>query len=93
MRLLQIYKSDLLNGVGLRNVYFFTGCPHHCKSCFNKETWEYNAPGSKEWKDDDFNLMIEEAKKPFINGITLSGGDPFSDFNKDEILDPRKGLV
>lgn len=87
MRLLQIYKSDLLNGVGLRNVYFFTGCPHQCKSCFNKETWEYNAPGSKEWKEDDFNLMIEEARKPFISGITLSGGDPFSDFNKDGILD------
>jgi anaerobic ribonucleoside-triphosphate reductase activating protein len=33
-----INPQSLVNGPGLRRVYFSQGCPHHCKGCFNKET-------------------------------------------------------
>lgn len=87
MRYIQIYKADLLNGEGLRNVYFFSGCEKHCKGCFSPETWDPMTPISKEWGEEEFQQMIEDSKKPYISGITLLGGDPFYPTNRDGILD------
>lgn len=86
MKLIQVYKADLLNGEGLRDVYFFSGCNHQCQGCFNKETWDYDMPNAKEWTDDDFEKMIENASKPYISGITLTGGDPLFWKNQSDIL-------
>jgi anaerobic ribonucleoside-triphosphate reductase activating protein len=33
-----ISEQSLVNGPGLRKVYFSQGCIHHCKGCFNPET-------------------------------------------------------
>jgi anaerobic ribonucleoside-triphosphate reductase activating protein len=33
-----ISEQSLVNGVGLRKVYFSQGCNHHCDGCFNPET-------------------------------------------------------
>jgi anaerobic ribonucleoside-triphosphate reductase activating protein len=33
-----IAQQSMVNGVGLRKVYFSQGCTHHCKNCFNPET-------------------------------------------------------
>lgn len=87
MRIIQIYKADLLNGVGLRNVYFFSYCPHHCLECFNKETWELEPENSRPWTEADFEELIKEAEPEYISGITLSGGDCLSDPNVEGILD------
>ena len=48
MRLIQTYKADLLNGEGLRNVYFFAGCELHCAGCFSPETWDPHTSNAKE---------------------------------------------
>ena len=32
---------DVANGPGVRMSLFVSGCPHHCKNCFNQETWDY----------------------------------------------------
>ena len=37
-----ITKQDMLNGDGIRAVFWVTGCSHHCKGCHNPETWDYN---------------------------------------------------
>lgn len=87
MRLIQIYKADLLNGVGLRNVYFFSYCPHHCPDCFNKETWELEPENSRVWTEDDLEELIKDAEPEHISGITLSGGDCLSDPNIPEVLE------
>ena len=87
MRLIQTYLADMLNGEGLRNVYFFTGCSHHCNGCFSPETWDPEYSESKLWLPEDFEKLIEDASKPYISGITLSGGDPFFTLNRDSILD------
>lgn len=85
MNLIQIYKADLINGEGLRNVYFFSHCTHHCPGCFNKETW--NESAGRPWTEEDFQQLIEDAKPDYISGITLSGGDPFSPINRKDVLD------
>jgi anaerobic ribonucleoside-triphosphate reductase activating protein len=33
-----ISAQSLVNGPGLRKVYFSQGCTHHCYKCFNPET-------------------------------------------------------
>ena len=37
-----IKKYDIANGEGIRVSLFVSGCPHHCKNCFNPEAWDYN---------------------------------------------------
>ena len=54
MRLIQTYHSDLLNGDGLREVLFFSGCPHKCPGCFNPETHDFGG---------GFLVDIEELKQ------------------------------
>lgn len=63
-----------VNGTGLRSVLFLSGCPHHCKACQNVEmqSTDYGDRVSIEsiWKRIEKNA-------PLIDGITLSGGEPF----------------
>ena len=87
MRIIQTYKADLLNGVGLRNVYFYAGCEMHCKNCFSPETWDPENSDYSEWTEQDFQQLLEDARKNYISGITLIGGDPFHPVNRREILD------
>lgn len=86
--IIQVYDEDLLNGAGLREVAFFQGCPHHCKNCFNSETWEFkkDTPESID-KSARFIIQIKnKLKEPYIDGITLSGGDPLAPQNLKEAL-------
>lgn len=87
MKLAHKYLADLLNGDGLRDCYFFSGCELHCSGCFSPETWEPNMPQAKLWTEEDFQELIVNASKPYISGITLLGGDPFHPVNREEILD------
>lgn len=87
MRLIQIYKADLLNGEGLRNVYFYSSCPHHCLGCFSPETWEELSNVSRVWTEEDFQELLRDTEKDYISGITLSGGDCLSKPNIEGILD------
>lgn len=74
-----IDHNSLVNGLGMRMVIFSQGCNHHCKNCFNKETWDFN--GGKKFKIID---VIDIIKKdlPILDGITFSGGDPIEQANK-----------
>ncbi|MDE7434123.1 MAG: 4Fe-4S cluster-binding domain-containing protein [Mycoplasmoidaceae bacterium] len=38
IRLAGIAPQSLVNGKGMRKVYFSQGCTHACKNCFNQET-------------------------------------------------------
>ena len=37
-----IKVRDISNGEGVRVSLFVSGCTHHCKGCFNPETWDFN---------------------------------------------------
>lgn len=65
-------KHSLVNGPGIRYVVFFQGCPHHCEDCQNPET--HDISGGMEADMDDVMERIRKAK--FLDGVTLSGGDP-----------------
>lgn len=73
MRVAGILDCSFVNGDGARMVVFTQGCGHHCPGCQNPETWDF-ASGSEvpvEWVADRFK------RHRLLDGITLSGGDPF----------------
>lgn len=79
-----ITKEDMLNGEGLRVVLWVAGCSHHCKGCQNPETWDENGgiPFDKAAEDE----LFEALDKPYISGITFSGGDPLFPGNRSEVF-------
>ena len=66
-------RHSSVDGPGVRYVVFFQGCPHHCPGCQNPDTWD---PGAGEEVAVD-DLIDELSRTRFLDGITLSGGDPF----------------
>lgn len=72
VRLAGIAYESLVNGPGMRRVFFAQGCRHNCKGCFNPETHDFNGG---ELKDMD-ELIQDTLSNPMIKGITFSGGDP-----------------
>lgn len=84
MNYLKIDHEDVCNGDGLRVVLWVAGCSHGCSKCQNPQTWD---PKSGILFDKSaLNEIFEELEKPYISGITLSGGDPLYVQNLDTIL-------
>lgn len=78
VRLSGIAYESLVNGPGMRRVFFAQGCRHNCKECFNPETHDFN--GGELFLMDE---LIEDVKKnPLLKGITFSGGDSMEQADK-----------
>lgn len=73
MRLAGIRSTSLFDGEGINTVIFFQGCSVHCPGCHNPGTWDFD--GGVEVSLDVVTKNIE-AYLGFIDGITLSGGNP-----------------
>lgn len=84
MRYGAIKKRDIANGIGVRVVLFVSGCTHHCKGCFQPETWSFDY-GQDYTKATEAEIL--EALRPaFIDGLTLLGGEPFEPQNQAELI-------
>lgn len=83
MRYHNITKDDMLNGDGLRVVLWVAGCCHGCKGCHNPVTWDIE--GGLPFDGEAKAELFAELEKPYISGVTLSGGDPLHPANRDEI--------
>lgn len=79
-----ITKDDMLNGDGLRVVLWVAGCNHQCEDCQNPVTWDIT--GGLPFDTEAENELFEALDKPYISGITFSGGDPLHPFNRSEIF-------
>lgn len=78
VRLSGMLPESLVNGPGIRRVFFAQGCLHNCKGCFNSETHDFN--GGEEF---DMDKLIDEVKvNPMLKGVTFSGGDPWEQADK-----------
>lgn len=90
MRYAQIRKMDISNGEGIGVSLFVQGCPHHCKGCFNQETWDFN--GGKEFtpqiEEGLFNIL--ENKKDYLSYFSILGGEPLAPQNIDKVQDILK---
>lgn len=68
---------DINNGPGIRTTVWVSGCRHRCPGCHNQELWDDNL-GRPLMSDEVLNTIFHELDKPYIDGLTISGGDPFS---------------
>ncbi len=68
-----ITGDSIVDGPGIRLTIFTQGCPHNCPGCHNPQTHD---PNGGSWGDTD-DIIVAMAENPLLDGITLSGGDPF----------------
>lgn len=85
-----IKDCDIANGPGVRVSLFVSGCRHHCKGCFNSETWdfEYGNPFTEETMQE----LMDKLKPDYIQGFTLLGGEPFEPENQQVLVGVLKKI-
>ena len=79
-----IKECDIANGPGVRVSLFVSGCRHHCKGCFNAETWDF-AYGSP-FTEETMEALLEALRPDYIQGFTLLGGEPFEPENQQVLV-------
>lgn len=84
MNYADIKQYDVANGPGVRVSLFVSGCTHHCKNCFNQETWDFNF--GEEFTEKEIDRIIEYMKPSYVQGITLLGGEPMEYTNQKGLL-------
>ncbi len=76
----KIFYCDVANGTGCRTALFVSGCTHHCRECFNPETWDFNF--GKPFTTDTENDIIDSLKPEYIEGLSILGGEPMEPANQ-----------
>lgn len=73
IRLHGLVSESIVDGMGYRTAIFTQGCPHRCEGCHNPDSHDPN--GGTAW------TLVDIEKKftgdSLLDGITLSGGEPF----------------
>lgn len=80
----EIKKYDIANGEGVRVSLFVSGCTHHCKGCFNEETWDFNF--GKPFTEETEVEIMKALSPDYIEGLSLLGGEPFEKKNQRFLL-------
>jgi anaerobic ribonucleoside-triphosphate reductase activating protein len=75
MNISGIIYDSVVDGEGIRNTLFISGCLHHCHGCHNPQTWDFDY-GCKFTKEKQKEFIKKCKDNPLLDGITISGGDP-----------------
>lgn len=73
IRLAGMVDDSIVDGPGLRLAVFTQGCPHRCPGCHNPQSHDF---GGGELCDVD-ELLAVARENILLDGVTLSGGEPF----------------
>jgi anaerobic ribonucleoside-triphosphate reductase activating protein len=84
MNYAKINYNDVANGIGIRVSLFVSGCRHHCKNCFNKDTWDFNY-GTK-FDNNVVDSIIDGLKSDYVTGLTILGGEPLEPENQLDVF-------
>ena len=85
MRFSKIKNNDIANGIGITMSIWTQGCPHHCKGCFNKETWTFNE--GNEFTNDDLNYIISNIDSFNVKrNLSILGGEPLCPENVEGVI-------
>ena len=68
---------------GVSFVLFFSGCRHNCVGCHSPQTHDFNYGIEVDDKLIE-KIKTEIDKRPFLNALVLSGGDPM--YSAKELL-------
>ncbi len=80
----EIKTNDIANGEGVRVTLFVSGCRNHCFNCFQPQTWDfdYGQPFDRAAQE----RILTELERPYVQGLTLLGGDPFEPENQEALV-------
>lgn len=70
------YKPfNFVDGEGVRNSLYVSGCLFACEGCFNKaaQNFRYGKPFTPELEEQ----IITDLRHDYVQGLTLLGGEPF----------------
>ena len=84
MNYAQMRSMDISNGEGIGVSLFVQGCDFHCKNCFNSETWNFSK--GQEWNEKTKNQFLKLVEKPFIQRVSILGGEPLHPENVQNVL-------
>lgn len=90
MNYIKITKTDIANGAGVRCVLWVSGCDVHCKGCHNPCSWDFDA--GQPFDDAAMEELIEALSRPWVQGLTLSGGHPLAYNNLPEVYQVCKAV-
>lgn len=85
MNYAKIKETDVANGPGVRVSLFVSGCTHHCKGCFNPETWDFQY--GQLYTQETENMILQALNHDYIRGISILGGEPFEEDNRGTIVE------
>ena len=80
MNYANIKYFDIADGEGVRTSLFVSGCRRGCKNCFNSVAWDFAAGEPFDRTVED--KIIESLDHPFIDGLTILGGEPMEPENQ-----------
>ena len=80
----KIDKCSVSNGVGVRTVLWVSGCDIRCRNCHNPQTWDFDS--GIPFTEETMQELLYDLSKPYIKGLTLSGGHPLDPQNAPEVL-------
>ena len=82
IRIAGIEEESIVDGPGIRMVVFTQGCKHNCSGCHNPESHSFTGGYLM-----DIEEILDDIKaNPLLDGLTLSGGDPFEQWEACSIL-------
>lgn len=79
-----IKQYDVANGLGVRVSIFVSGCTHHCKNCFNQETWDFDY--GNPFTRTEIDQILEYLRPDYVAGLSVLGGEPFEPVNQEGLL-------
>ena len=84
MNYADIKFPDIQDGEGIRVALYVSGCHFHCKECHNKEAWDFAF--GKKFTNETIEEIINLLKKPYVQGLSLLGGEPLEPSNQEGLL-------
>lgn len=80
MNYANIKYHDIADGPGVRVSLFVSGCTHHCKGCFNPETWDFSY--GQAFTAEVQQQLLDGLNHEYISGLTILGGEPMEPCNQ-----------